>query len=490
MKKFEALQNYLKKVDEKNYLITMLYWEMDTICPPKALDYLVEIKTKLETEVFELSTSRDYIQLLNDIYFDESGEYDSLTEGQKKFILTEIEHYKKQSRVSSEFFENYMNTIASSKIAWKEAKEKKDFSIFKEHLIEVANQTKEYFKIMNPDSDNLYDEMLNEYTRGMKMQDIDPLFEELKREIIPIIKNLQPKELDQGEKTDEVSLINAGKFLLNYIGFDNDRGALGIYPHGYTTGLCKDDVRIAFDKDAPVYDFAATIIHEGGHGIFDQSYGEDLRECPTYNVCTMGLHESQSRFMENILGRNKNFWIPIYDEFKAMTGITDDLDMFMDRLNNARPSLIRTMADELTYCLHIIIRYEIERDLFSDKIKAEDLPAIWNAKYKEYLGVDVPNDAEGVMQDVHWSEGSFGYFPSYLLGSILDGMLLDTIEDEFGDVDTVLREGRVKEITQFLQENIHQYGETYDFKEVAERVCDSKLTVEPLVRYFTKKYSR
>lgn len=486
MTNVEKLYDYLKQIEEKNCLIAMFYWEIDTQAPAKSLDYLIEIQTKLETESFALQTDEKYRELLNGVIT--SGEFNDLTLEEQVFITHRFEAYEEDSRVPADFYEEYMKALSKSKVAWKEAKEKNDYSIFKDHLIKVINLTKEYYSYRHPNSKDLYDDMINDYTRGMSQAKINPLFDNLKEKIIPIIKNLTPRENLKSVKCDETQFKKAGYLLLDYIGFDKERGILGVFPHGYTTKICNDDVRIAFDVNAPVYDFASTIIHEGGHGIFDQSFGSNVLKCPTYDVYSMGLHESQSRFYENILGRNKNFWIPIYDEYKNIVGCKDTLDEFVGELNNAKPSLIRTMADELTYCMHIIIRYEIERDLFNGKITPEELPDVWNKKYKDYLGVEVTNDSEGVMQDVHWSEGSFGYFPSYLLGSILDGMLLESIEEKLGNIDTILREGRIKEITKFLQENIHQYGETYTYEEVAMRVCGKELTVDPLVKYFEGKF--
>ena len=276
--------------------------------------------------------------------------------------------------------------------------------------------------------------------------------------------------------------------MLNYIGFDNKRGALGIYTHGYTMKLNNDDVRITFSNTDNIADICATVIHEGGHGIFEQNIDKVLAEFHSYDINKIALHESQSRFFENILGRNINFWKPIYEELKNKFDIDASLEDFVKILNNAHPSYIRTEADELTYCMHIIIRYEIERALFNSDVDLDELPQIWNKKYKEYLGLDVKEDKDGILQDMHWSEGAFGYFPSYLLGSIFDGMLLETINEKVGDVDEILKQGKIKEITKFLNNNIHKYGGTYNINETAKRVCGKELEVNGLVNYFKKKY--
>lgn len=204
----------------------------------------------------------------------------------------------------------------------------------------------------------------------------------------------------------------------------------------------------------------------------------------------MGIHESQSRFYENILGRNKNFWVPVYEQVqqKLLPLQNVSLEEFYREINHVRNSFIRTEADELTYCFHIIIRYEIEKAIFRDHVKVEELPALWNAKMQEYLKITPANDAEGILQDMHWSDGSFGYFPSYLLGSIYDGMYLEALEAELGSVDELLAAGRIGEITQWLNEKIHWYGSTREPKEVIENVCGREVSAEPLIHYFENKY--
>ena len=205
----------------------------------------------------------------------------------------------------------------------------------------------------------------------------------------------------------------------------------------------------------------------------------------------MGLHESQSRFFENILGHNRNFWIPVYDKVQALLPDLSDvsLDDFYRIMNDVKPTMIRTSADEVTYCLHVILRYEMEKAIFREGTPVSELPALWNDKMEALLGIRPQTDSEGILQDMHWSDGSFGYFPSYLLGSVYDGMYLQVIERELGSVDQILAEGRVKDITRWLQTNIHQYGSMYLSAEVMERIGAGPLSAKPLLDYFNRKYS-
>ena len=233
-------------------------------------------------------------------------------------------------------------------------------------------------------------------------------------------------------------------------------------------------------------------IHEGGHAIFEQNLAPEIQNTAAAQINLMGLHESQSRFYENILGRNIHFWTPIYGRLGELLPQFQQipLETFMRAVNDVHPSMIRTEADEVTYCLHVILRYEIEKAIFRDNVPTDQLPALWNAKMQELLGITPANDAEGILQDMHWSDGSFGYFPSYLLGSVYDGMLLPALRRDLGDPDRLLEEGRILEITKWLNEKIHQFGSLYPSKEVLARVCGTELSAKPLLDYFQEKYAR
>lgn len=376
-------------------------------------------------------------------------------------------------------------------IVWEQAKSNNDYNMYKPYLKDMIDMTKEYYRYMYPNL-NLYDAMLNTYEEGMTSEIIDKLFNELKESLIPLVKSLPKKDYEKKYLKDynTSELIECANYLLDYIGFDINRRGLGIYPHGFTEKMNADDVRIAFQKTNNPIDFVSTIIHEGGHGIFEQQMKKELANIQ--NMCIedfYALHESQSRFYENILGRNINFWKPIYNDIKKILRLDLDLEEFVDELNNVKPSLIRTKADELTYCFHIIVRYEIEKEIFNNNINIDELPKLWNDKMLEYLGIEVTNNCDGIMQDVHWSEGEFGYFPSYLLGSIYDGMFMETVNENLGDINILLANNRIKEITQFLGQEIHQYGGAYNSLEVIKRVCGKEISAQPLINYFMNKYS-
>lgn len=489
MENLNKLLNYLHQIADASYIATLMHWEMDITAPKKSLDYLIDVKTKVELKIFELATNQEYKTLLDNVI--NSSEYTNLSEEEKRYLQKLADDYEKEQRVPAEFFAEYASLCSKANASWVEAKEKKDYSIFKPYLAKIIDMTKQYYLYKYPNTTNLYDEMLNEYETGLTSSKIDRLFTELKKEVIPLVKNLQVtrKSAVQQSYTNE-ELLDIAKYLLEYIGFDNERGALGIYPHGYTCKMNNNDIRITFSSNKNIFDHVCTVIHEGGHGIFEQSIGQNLAKYPTYDIGKYALHESQSRFFENILGRNINFWLPIYNEQKEKLKLDMSVEEFVSILNQAEPSYIRTEADELTYCLHIILRYEIERELFDNKITVDELPAIWNKKMQEYLGLTVTSDAEGILQDVHWSQGSFGYFPSYLLGSILDGMLIEAVEANVGNIDELLKNGQIKKITKYLQDEIHKNGGAYNIEEVSQKLSNQELSVQPIIKYFKEKYQK
>lgn len=480
----KKLKEYNEILFKKSYNINLLHWELMLEAPPKVTDYLINMINELQLELFKLKTSSEYKKLLEDYL--NSPDADKSCD----FYRASLNNYRtliKSERLPEEFLKRYNEICSKSNKVWEEAKTKNDYEMYKPYLSKVIEVTKEYYSYYEPDM-NLYDAMLEYHEKGIHQDKLDSMFDELKSELIPLIQKVKKDKLPEKKYLRHFSqdeLKECAKVLLEYIGFDMSRGTLGIYPHGFMEKMINNDIRIAFKHTNDPISFVSTIIHEGGHGIFEQNMSTDISN---EAIELYALHESQSRFYENILGRNINFWIPIYDKVKEILKLDMTVEEFVDELNYVVPSLIRTEADELTYCLHIIIRYELEKAIFNGDITIDELPSAWNNKMMEYLGVKVENDSEGLMQDMHWSEGAFGYFPSYLVGDIYDGMYISAIEEELGDINTILKEGRVKEITNFLAEKIYVHGGTYNGLEVIDRLCGKDLSVKPLIDYFKRKY--
>lgn len=483
------LLKYQKEISNLQYTINLLLWELKVNAPKNSQDDLVSLISSYESKLFQLQTSDCYEEIINSAI--DSNEFKNLSQEEQRYIYHLKRHFNEYKNVPKSFYNKYIELKNKSNIIWKEAKENSNYELFKPYLEQMVEFTKQYYRYIDSNTNNLYDVMLNNYETGVTSEMIDKLFEELKERIKSLIPKTNMDIYVPAYTYTIDELMECAKYLLDYIGFDLNRGTLGIYPHGYTEKMNSNDIRIAFRYNNDPIDFVTTIIHEGGHAIFEQNIDRNLSQYENTTIDNLyALHESQSRFYENILGRNINFWIPIYDDIKKMLHLDISIDQFVQLLNTPRCGVIRVTADELTYCMHIILRYEIERDLFNGNITVDEIPKIWTDKMKNYLNVDVHNDSEGLMQDVHWAEGYFGYFPSYLVGSIYDGMFLEIIEKQLGSIDELLRSGRIKEITTYLINNIYRNGGAYTSLEIINKMCGKEVTVDPIVAYFEKKYSK
>jgi len=486
----EKLKDYLKQITDLQYITNLLDWDLKVSIPKDSIDYVIDLKSKIELKVFEMTTSNTYGTYLKEVI--DSDYFKSLEVYHQKYIKSLYIEYLNNKKIPNDFYEEYISLCTKTNVIWKEAKEKNDYLMYKPYLEKIVNMTKKYYEYID-NTKNVYDVMLEQYEIGMTSNIIDSLFNDIKKELIPIVKEYKDNQYRNDYLNDysDSELLECARVILEYMGFDFNKGSLGIYPHGFMTRIGFDDIRIAFKNTKNPISFVSTIVHEGGHSLFEQNIRKELLE---YDNCTVrrlyALHESQSRFYENILGRNINFWAPIYDKVKSILRLNLSLDEFIIELNKVDCGLIRTDADELTYCLHIIIRYEIEKELFSGSVTVDELPSLWNKKMKDYLGVDVLKDSDGLMQDVHWSEGSFGYFPSYLIGNVYDGMFIKYITDRLGNIDDILKAGRIKDITNLLAEEIYQYGGAFNSNEIFNRLCNEDVSAKYIIKYYKEKYKK
>lgn len=490
----KKLKDFLELKKQYDHVTTLLYWDMETGTPKLGQQAHVDALTYFSTKSFEMGTSDELEQMLQAL--SEPKEYEALDDTMK-FIVTRMKRdMDKDKRIPKELFEAFVRAQAEAGNAWRDAKNASDFSMFAPHLEKMIKMRKEITGYTDPGKE-IYDALLDNYEEGMDTETIDRLFGDLKKELIPLVKQILAAKQPDDSKFKGHYDVDAQKkvqnLLLDYIGFSKDAGSVGETEHPFTLNFNSKDVRVSnhYYEEEPLFAMFSAI-HEGGHAIFEQNVNPAYDNTVAGSCCYMGVHESQSRFYENILGRNKNFWLPIYDklgellpQFKEIT-----LDEFYHEINHVRNSMIRTEADEVTYCFHIILRYEIEKAIFRDHVPVAQLPELWNEKMKEYLDIVPANDAEGILQDMHWSDASFGYFPSYLLGSIYDGMYLEELEKELGSVDELLAAGKIGEITKWLNQKIHWYGSTRTPKEVIANVCGKEVSAEPLIRYFKEKYSK
>ena len=402
--------------------------------------------------------------------------------------------YSKTARIPADEYMEYAMLTNEASDVWHRAKENNDFESFRPVQEKLVAFNRKFAGYYDPDKAP-YDALLNEYERGVDMAYLDKFFAAVREKLVPLIHAIGEKEqLDDSVLHRHYPAEAQRKFsdyLMEVLQLDRAHCAIGETEHPFTLNFTSQDVRITTHyKEDDVSSSMYSVIHEGGHARYELNVDPALDYTCLAGGVSMGVHESQSRFYENIIGRSLPFVQAIFPKMQEffpeqLSGVT--AEEFYKAVNKAQPSLIRTEADELTYCLHVMVRYEIEKRLIGGTLAVKDVPAEWNQLYKEYLGIDVPDDTRGCLQDSHWSGGSFGYFPSYALGSAYGAQMLRNMEQEM-DVWGPVSKGDLSGITGWLREHIHKYGGMMEPADIVKNACGD---FDPTVYtdYLTKKYS-
>lgn len=490
-KKFEEFKNYTAKMEYLSSACGVLEWDTEVYIPSKGVPYRSEIMGYLSGELYKLQTSDTIKEFID--YFSQFDDLDDIT---KAMVRDTKKNYEETKKIPQDRFVEYSMLVSNSGPVWRKAKAESNFNIFKPYLEKIVDFEKEFIGYLGY-KDNKYNTLLDLYEPGFTVEKLDNVFGELKESIIALLDKIKASDViikddcfkKKFPKEDQKSFCD---FVLRKMEFDFDAGRVDESEHPFTTEFCNKDVRITnhyYENEFRSAIFSA--IHEGGHALYEQDIPDELQGTLLGHGVSMGVHESQSRLYENIIGRSREFWTYFYPEvckrFSQFEGIS--FDDFYAGINKVMPSLIRTEADELTYSLHIIIRYEIEKALMNDEIKVEDLPDIWNKKYKEYLGVEPQNDKEGVLQDMHWAGGSFGYFPSYALGNLYGAQFLNKMEKDVPSIHEDIKNGKLNTLHEWLKQNVHKYGSVYKPADLIVKVTGEELNAKYFIDYLNKKYS-
>ena len=486
-----SFREMIKEKKMIDSMLALLQWDLETQTPKGGYKLLSEMIGELSLKSYNLTTSEKFLKIIQKL---KKGE-DKLDEVIKKEIELLEEEISKIKVIPPEEYKAYSELTAKAQGIWEIAREKNDFESFAPVLEQIFNYNKKFIEYRGEKGD-VYSTILNDYEKGMDAKKLDVFFKELKKEIVPLLKEIKEKDRNFSDKLNfKVGKIEQKKFskeILKYIGFDLDRGVLSESAHPFTLTVDKNDVRLTtrYFEELPFSSIYSTI-HEGGHGIYEQNIADDIKDTLLADGASMGIHESQSRFYENVIGRSREFWYGILNKSKSKYGMLENLtlDEIYKGVNEVSPSLIRVEADELTYSLHIMIRYEIEKGVLSGEYLIKDLPKIWNEKMKEYLGVIPKNDSEGILQDVHWSCGLIGYFPSYALGNVYSIQILRAMKKEI-NIEGALERGELKEIKRWLEEKIHRYGKLKTPKELMVSITGEELNPDYYIEYLKEKYRK
>ena len=497
-----SYKKLLEKVKELFILgsaTAVIHWDMETMMPPRAIKLRSQQLTLLSRIEHKMGTNPEIGKLLEEIM--KHPEYDGLDAVQKRNVYLTKKNYDEQTKLPEDLVAEIAKQQAITTDVWKKAKAAKDYSVFKPELEKLVDLKKRAAEILMEVKETAtpYDALIDIFEPKMSSETINKIFGELRGGLISLIK-----KCEASQKQPDVSVLKRrvpidmqrkiSKTIAEFIGYDvgsrEAGGRIDETEHPFTTGYY-DDVRVATHYYEENFASAIfSILHECGHALYDQNLNPGWMFQPVGTSCSMGLHESQSRFVENIIGRSREFWIYFLPKLKELTGniLSDvDLDAFVHAINQVKPSKIRIEADEVTYGLHIIIRFNLEHDLFTDKITVAELPEIWNQSYKDYLGVDIENDSEGVMQDTHWASGLYGYFPSYTLGNIYSGQILAAMEKDLPEWKNQITRGNFHDTKQWLNKNVHSYGNLYDPPDLIKKITGEELNVEPYLNYLNQR---
>jgi len=480
----------------------LVAWDMETMMPPRATSLRSEQLGLLSSIHHRMATDKQIGKLVQKLTT--STNNNELVELEKRNVYLIKKSYEEQTKLPEKLVEEIARQQAITVNTWKKAKAEKNFKLFAPQLEKlVALKRKEADILMQVKKTTTpYDALIDLYEPKMATQQISPIFKTLQRELKELLKQI---ELSHNQPDSEILRITVpieaqrkiAIALTELLGYDikssEAGGRLDETEHPFTNGYY-DDVRIT--THYYTNNFASSIfsvLHETGHALYEQNLKKEWKYQPVGTPCSYGIHESQSRLVENIVGRSEEFWIYFLPKLRQIAGsCLDDLSLkpFVRAINKVEPTKIRTEADEVTYNLHIIIRFQIEQDLFDNRIEVKDLPEVWNRKYKEYLGLEIENDSEGVMQDTHWASGLFGYFPSYALGNIYSGQLIEAINKNVPNWRDQLSTGKLGELKKWLDTNVYSEGDSMDPADLMKKITGTSLEVEPYLQYLREKYSR
>ncbi len=488
---YNRYQEISQKAADFSYAAAVLGWDQETYMPPKGFAARGRQLATLATQAHALLTSNEYKGLLHELSASER-----LTDLQQANVRLSLEDYEKASRLPEDFVEALTQATSTSLQAWSAARKAADYNLYAPQLAQMIDlkrkQADLYGYAVHP-----YDSLLDDYEKGATVSMLDAVFAQVHEAIPPLLAAIREKPMPAEEFfTQQFPKELQWQFsldVLRAIGYDFDAGRQDYSEHPFTTSFAATDVRITTRIDE--HNLASLLwssIHEGGHALYEQGLPESQYGMPLGSPASLSVHESQSRLWENCVGRGKAFWMHFYPilqvRFPTQLG-SISLETFYAGMNAVKPSLIRTEADELTYHFHVMIRYELEKGVMEGSISAHRLRDAWNGAYQQYLGLTPPNDVQGILQDVHWSHGSFGYFPTYSLGSFYAAQFWEEAQRQLPGLIQETGAGHFNNLLHWLRQNIHRHGRRFRSEELCERITGRGLDVSAFTRYAREKYN-
>jgi carboxypeptidase Taq len=488
--KYLEYKSLLAKVKDLEYASALLQWDMETYMPSKSIRFRSQQIATLQTLAHELFTDKKTGILLNDLLKED------LAPDERKNIELSLEDYDKATKFSADFVNKSSVLRTEAFQAWLKAREVNDYNIFEPYLKKMVELKREEAALTGYE-EHPYDALLDSYEKGATVKFLNPLFNDIKVKLVDLTKEIKTN----GKKTYNDFLKfhypkdqqwDLGLTLLKEMGYDFEAGRQDISAHPFTTNFSPEDVRVTTRIDEnDLMSMIGSCIHEGGHALYEQGLSTEQYGLPLGSAASLGIHESQSRLWEINVGMSFSYWKANFDQLQSifpaqLSGLT--VTDFYKAINQIEPNLIRVEADELHYHLHVLIRYELEKALLEGSLNTENLNLEWNKKYKDYLGVDVPDDKNGILQDIHWSYGLFGYFPTYSLGSFYAAQFYQQALKEIPNLLIEIERGEMSSLLIWLREKIHQHGRKFTSEELCQNICSEGLNIDYFLQYVERKY--
>jgi carboxypeptidase Taq len=486
------LKSHLAINDDIGQAISLLGWDQNTYMPPGANAARGQIMATLSSLSHERLTDKRVGKWLREL--EKAKLADSSTDGAT--VRQVRKAYDKATKIPTSFIETWMKQRSKAQAVWIEARQKNDFALFAPELkkvFDLARQMADYIGY----KDHPYDALHDGYEVGSTVAEVKKVFEPLRNETVELVKAIQSSKNKVEDKVLHQAFDESlqEKFAIDTVktfGYDFQHGRLDRTVHPFAQSITKYDVRIT-TRYSPSFISMALFgtMHEAGHAMYEQGISDKYHRTPLGHSISLGIHESQSRMWENLVGRSKPFWTWAYPRLqetfpKQLKKVA--LETFYTAINKVSPSFIRVEADEVTYNLHVMVRFEIELALLESTLNIKDLPEAWNAKYQEYLGITPPDNAQGCLQDVHWSFGLIGYFPTYTLGNIMSVQLFEAAKKAYPSIERDITEGKFDKLFSWLRENVHTHGSRYLPQDLLERATGSTLDSAPYIAYLNNKF--
>lgn len=500
----ETKKNYQKIFELSKHsrtlqgIVHLLDWDQETYMPPGAQEIRAEQLKVMAGLIHREKTSKKFARSLSALIDLKSGEIlaKELSFQQQAALKEWRRDYLHDTALPAKFVEEFAKTTSEAINIWRKAKEKNDFSLFAPFLKKIVSLSKKKADFIGY-ADHPYDALLDQFEPDMKTKEVDALFSHLRKELTPLIKKLTLHEIDNRflfGKWDREKQIAFSWKILEAMGYDLKSGRLDFSTHPFSSSSHPTDSRITtrIHPDSLMSNIFV-ILHEGGHALYEMGLPQELYGSPLCESRSMGVHESQSRWWETRIGLSKPFWqyyFPILkDTFKGQLEPIS-FNSFYQAINKVKPSYIRVEADEVTYPLHVILRFELEKSLIEGSLKVEEIPDAWNAKMEESLGIIPQTPSQGCLQDIHWSMGAFGYFPTYTLGNLYAAHLFEAFAAQHPDWEQKVAAGQLDFIKLWLHENIYLHGRRYSTPQLLENATKKQFSAEPYLNYLKNKYQR